>query len=83
MLPFTGLGNRVVPFREGAWGQGLTPQDEAGEVIKSGFEHVEIEVSVTSQERWPVVIGMCWSTERAGQSYIDPESAARQNRECE
>ena len=45
--------------RRGVGRQGLTPQDEAGEVIKSGFERVEIEVSVTSQERWPVVIGMC------------------------
>lgn len=41
---------------KGVWEQGLRPQDEAGEIIKSGFEQVEIEVSVTSQERQPVVI---------------------------
>lgn len=49
---FSGLGNSVCH-----WGRGQ-PQHEVAEIIKSSFEHVEIEVCGSSQEREPIVIWM-------------------------
>lgn len=50
------------------------PQHEVAEIIKSSFEHVEIEVCGSSQEREPIVIwrycdkilqkGLGWATDQ-------------------
>lgn len=42
----------------GAIGGEGRPQHEVGAIIKSSFEHVEIEVFRPSQERWPIVISV-------------------------
>lgn len=50
---FSGLS-----IKDGAIGGAGRPQHEVGAIIKSSFEHVEIEVFGPSQERWPVVISI-------------------------